>query len=37
MVDFDPRFEVLPGTKARGDQLAKAEAYETRPGAPIAQ
>jgi alkyl sulfatase BDS1-like metallo-beta-lactamase superfamily hydrolase len=37
MVDFDPRFEVLPGTKARGERVAKADAYETRPGAPIAE
>ena len=37
MVEFDPRFEVLPGTKVRGERLAKANAYEARPGAPVAE
>lgn len=37
MVDFDPRFEVLPGTKARGAQLAKANPYEAVPGKPVAE
>ena len=37
MVDFDPRFEVLPGTKARGARVAKADPYETRPGVPCAE
>ena len=27
MVDFDPRFEIMPGTKARETQLAKADPY----------
>jgi alkyl sulfatase BDS1-like metallo-beta-lactamase superfamily hydrolase len=36
MVDFDPRFEVLPGTRSRG-QVAQANPYEAVPGAPIAE
>jgi alkyl sulfatase BDS1-like metallo-beta-lactamase superfamily hydrolase len=36
MVDFDPRFEVLPGTRSRG-QVAQANPYEAAPGAPIAE
>jgi len=36
MVEFDPRFEILPGTKARGD-LAHEEAFEAEIGAPIAE
>ncbi len=28
MVDFDPRFEILPGTKAGGVQAAHADPYE---------
>lgn len=34
MADFDPRFEIMAGTKARTD-IARADAYEARPGAPI--
>ena len=37
MVEFDPRFEVLPGTKARGARIAKSDPYEAVPGAPIAE
>ena len=37
MVDFDPRFEVLPGTKGRGAELAESNPYEAVPGAPIAE
>ncbi|MCP8938223.1 MBL fold metallo-hydrolase [Alsobacter sp. SYSU M60028] len=37
MVDFDPRFEVLPGTKLRTASVAHADAYEAVPGAPIAE
>lgn len=29
MVDFDPRFEIMPGTKAKESTLAKANSYET--------
>jgi alkyl sulfatase BDS1-like metallo-beta-lactamase superfamily hydrolase len=32
MVDFDPRFEVLPGTKARDVKVAHNDAYEAIPG-----
>ena len=34
MVDFDPLFEILPGT-ATAREVEKADAYEARPGAPI--
>ena len=37
MVDFDPLFEVLPGTKATQAVVAKANAYEAAPGQPIAE
>ena len=36
MVEFDPRFEVLPGTMA-GGVLASADPYEAVPGAVIAE
>ena len=32
MVDFDPNFEVLPGTKLQSGDLVKAGAYEAVPG-----
>ncbi len=35
MVDFDPRFQIMPGTKAKGTQLAKADPYEALPGKAI--
>lgn len=35
MVDFDPRFEVLPGTRPGGAQVAHADAYQAVPRAPI--
>ena len=35
MVDFDPRFEIMPGTKAREITLAKADPYEAVPGKAI--
>jgi hypothetical protein len=31
MVDFDPRFEIMPGTKARGVEMVKPDPYETVP------
>jgi alkyl sulfatase BDS1-like metallo-beta-lactamase superfamily hydrolase len=31
MVDFDTRFEIMPGTKARHTELLKANAYEAVP------
>jgi alkyl sulfatase BDS1-like metallo-beta-lactamase superfamily hydrolase len=37
MVDFDPRFEIMPGTKARDAGLAEANPYEAVPGKPIAE
>ena len=36
-VDFDPRFEIMPGTKARDAKVAKAEDYEAIPGKTIAE
>jgi alkyl sulfatase BDS1-like metallo-beta-lactamase superfamily hydrolase len=35
MVDFDPLFEVLPGTKRQPTTLAEADAFEAIPGATI--
>ena len=37
MVEFDPRFELLPGTKIKEDAAEKAEPYEALLGAPIAE
>ena len=37
MIDFDPRFEIMPGTKARGTRLAEANPYEAVPGKPVAE
>ncbi len=37
MIDFDPRFEIMPGTKARGIELAHANPYEAVPGKTIAE
>lgn len=38
MVDFDPRFEILPGTKARGvSRPVHAEAYQVAPGQPAVE
>ena len=36
-VDFDPRFEIMPGTKARGAKMAKADDYEAVPRQTIAE
>jgi len=36
-VDFDPRFEIMPGTKAKGAKVARAEDYEAVPGKTIAE
>lgn len=35
MVDFDPLFEILPGTKRSEVQTAQANPYQAAPGAPI--
>lgn len=37
MVDFDPRFEIMPGTKAKGMQVAHANSYEAVPRQTIAE
>lgn len=37
MVEFDPRFEVLPGTKFRPEQIAEAAPFEAVPAKPIAE
>src|SRR4249919_1025595 len=37
LVDFDPRFEIMPGTKARGVKVGHADSYEAVPGKPIAE
>lgn len=37
MVDFDPRFEIMPGTKAKDTNLANTEPYEAVPGPSIAE
>jgi alkyl sulfatase BDS1-like metallo-beta-lactamase superfamily hydrolase len=34
MVDFDPRFEILPGTRGR-EEVTHADAYEAVPGRSI--
>ena len=36
-VDFDPRFEIMPGTKARDAKVATAKDYEAIPGKTIAE
>ena len=37
MVDFDPRFEIMPGTKAVGGQIAPTNPYEAVPRQPVAE
>jgi alkyl sulfatase BDS1-like metallo-beta-lactamase superfamily hydrolase len=37
MVEFDPRFEIMPGTKAAAFALAQEEPYEADVGQPIAE
>ena len=37
MVDFDPRFEIMPGTKARTATVAHADPYEAVPRHTIAE
>ena len=37
MVDFDPRFEIMPGTKIRQPQMPESNPYEAIPGKPIAE
>jgi alkyl sulfatase BDS1-like metallo-beta-lactamase superfamily hydrolase len=37
MVDFDPRFEIMPGTKAKGAKIRHADPYEAVPRTTIAE
>ena len=37
MVDFDPRFEILPGTQARTAELNAANPFKAEIGKPIAE
>jgi hypothetical protein len=37
LVDFDPHFEIMPGTKACGGKVAHAEDYEAVPGKTIVE
>jgi hypothetical protein len=37
MVDFDPRFQIMPGTKARTVTVAHADSYEAVPRHTIAE
>jgi linear primary-alkylsulfatase len=37
MVDFDPRFEIMPGTKIKGAKVAHANDYEAVPRQTIAE
>jgi hypothetical protein len=34
---FDPRFEIMPGTKARGPEVAHVDPYEAVPRQTIAE
>ncbi len=34
MVDFDPRFEIMPGTKISDTDSERSNPYEAVPGAP---
>lgn len=37
MVDFDPRFEILPGTKGEAGRVAKNDAFEAIPGKSVVE
>jgi hypothetical protein len=37
MVDFDPRFEIMPGTKARHAKVAHDDPYKAVPRKSIAE
>ena len=37
MVDFDPNFEILPGTARTPVEVAQSSAFEAVPGSPIAE
>jgi alkyl sulfatase BDS1-like metallo-beta-lactamase superfamily hydrolase len=36
-VDFDPRFEIMPGTRAKDSKVASAKEYQAIPGQAIAE
>jgi hypothetical protein len=36
-VDFEPRFEIMPGTKAKRPEVAHADPYEAVPRQTIAE
>ncbi len=35
MVEFDPRFEIIPGTKPAGTDIERADPFDVVPGEPI--
>jgi hypothetical protein len=37
MLDFDPRFEIMPGTKAKKTKLENADPYKAVPRQSIAE
>jgi len=37
MVEFDPRFQIMPGTKLRQTEVEQHNPYEAVPGRPIAE
>ena len=37
MIDFDPRFEIMPGTKALTTQVRKADPYQAVPTQAVAE
>jgi alkyl sulfatase BDS1-like metallo-beta-lactamase superfamily hydrolase len=37
MVEFDPRFEIMPGTKSRHGAITKADPYVAELGQPVAE
>ena len=37
MIDFDPRFEIMPGTKTRDSKIAHADPYKAVPRESIAE
>ena len=37
MVDFDPRFEIMPGAKAKSMKVVHADPYDAVPGQPVAK
>jgi hypothetical protein len=37
MIDFDPRFEIMPGTKGKGGKTEHADPYQVVPRKTIAE